>query len=141
MANYMNQIAELLGVELGESFKIVDDNGDKSYNYYRLTDKKGIESSKDDVNWEETIAGTRMLRYLLIGEARIIKLPWKPQDNERYYTPFIATNPRNMYDEYYWENDDVDIERYRMGLVCKTSVEAVELTQKMLAVVQEQAVE
>lgn len=139
MANYMGEIAGLLGVELGESFKIVDDNSGKYHNYYRLTEEKGIEVSDDNADWEAAIAG--VLKWLLMGDARIIKLPWKPQENERYYTPFIATNPRNMYDEYYWEDDDVDIDRYRMGLVCKTSEEAVAMTKKMLATVQEQAVE
>ena len=139
MANYMNQIAGLLGVELGESFKVVDDIGGKYHDYYRLTEKKGIEVSNDNADWEA--AAALVLKWLLIGTARIVKLPWKPQENERYYTPFIATNPRNMYDEYYWEDDDVDIDRYRMGLVCKTSEEAVAMTKKMLAAVQEQAVE
>ncbi len=139
MANYMREIAGLLGVELGESFKIVDDNSGKYHNYYRLTEEKGIEVSDDNADWEMAIAG--VLKWLLMGDARIIKLPWKPQENERYYTPFIATNPRNMYDEYCWEDDDVDIDRYRMGLVCKTSEEAVAMTKKMLTMVQEQAVE
>lgn len=139
MANYMREIAGLLGVELGESFKIVDDNSGKYHNYYRFTEEKGIEVSDDNADWEMAIAG--VLKWLLMGDARIIKLPWKPQEDEKYYVPFIAAKPINMYDEHYWENDDVDIERYRMGLVCKTSEEAVAMTKKMLAAVQEQAVE
>lgn len=139
MANYMREIAGLLGVELGESFKIVDDNSGKYHNYYRFTEEKGIEVSDDNADWEMAIAG--VLKWLLMGDARIIKLPWKPQEDEKYYVPFIATKPINMYDVHYWENDDVDIERYRMGLVCKTSEEAVAMTKKMLAAVQEQAVE
>lgn len=139
MANYMREIAGLLVVELGESFKIVDDNSGKYHNYYRLTEEKGIEVSDDNADWEMAIAG--VLKWLLMGDARIIKLPWKPQEDEKYYVPFIATKPINMYDEHYWENDDVDIERYRMGLVCKTEEEAVAMTKKMLAAVQEQAVE
>lgn len=136
--NHMTEVAKILGVELGEAFNIVDDNG-KYDSYYRITEENGIEVSDDNADWDMAIAGA--LKWLLTGEARIIKLPWKPQENERYYIPFIATNPRNMYDEYYWENDDVDIDRYRMGLVCKTSEEAVKMTKKMLAAVQGQAVE
>lgn len=140
MTNHMAEVAKILGVELGEVFRIVIvyENGDeyKYRNYYRLTEKGGIEVSDDNITWDIDIAG--VLMWLLLGNTRIVKLPWKPQEDERYYTPFIATNPRNMYDEFYWENDDVDIERYRMGLVCKTSVEAVELAKKMLAVINEQ---
>lgn len=139
MANYMREIAGLLGVELGESFKIVDDNSGKYHNYYRFTEEKGIEVSDDNADWEMAIAG--VLKWLLMGDARIIKLPWKPQEDEKYYVPFIATKPIDMYDEHYWENDDVDIARYRMGLVCKTEEEAVAMTKKMLTAVQEQAVE
>lgn len=65
MANYMREIAGLLGVELGESFKIVDDNNGKYHNYYRLTEKKGIEVSDDNVDWEAAIAG--VLKWLLMG--------------------------------------------------------------------------
>lgn len=139
MANYMRKIAGLLGVELGESFKIVDDNVGKYPNYYRISEKNGVEVSENNADWE--VALTWVLTHILLGKVRIVKLPWEPQENERYYIPFIATNPRNMYDEYYWENDDVDKERYLMGLVCKTSEEAVTMTKKMLTAVQEQAVE
>lgn len=96
MANYMREIAGLLGVELGESFKIVDDNSGKYHNYYRFTEEKGIEVSDDNADWEMAIAG--VLKWLLMGDARIIKLPWKPQEDEKYYVPFIATKPINMYD-------------------------------------------
>ena len=139
MANYMNQIAGLLGVELGESFEIVDDNSGKYHNYYRLTDENGIEASNDNADW--AAAASVVLKWILMGEIRIIKLLWKPQEDERYYTPCIATHPRYMYDEHYWENDEVDIERYRMGLVCKTAEEAVAMTKKILAAVQGQVVE
>lgn len=139
MVNYMREIAGLLGVELGESFKIGDDNIGKYHNYYRLTEENGVETSDNNDVWEVATAGA--LKRLIMGEFRIVKLPWKPQEDEKYYVPFIATKPINMYDEHYWENDDVDIERYRMGLVCKTEEEAVAMTKKMLTAVQEQAVE
>lgn len=87
MTNYMREIASLLGVELGESFKLVDDNGGKYHNYYRFTNEKGIEESDDNANWESAIPG--ILKWILMGEIRIIKLPWKPKMSERYYIPCI----------------------------------------------------
>ena len=51
-----------------------------------------------------------------------------------YYVP-IDINPQNMYEEYYWDNDDVDIKYYRMGLVCNTPEEAIAKTRRILATV------
>ena len=40
-----------------------------------------------------------------------------------------------MYEEYYWDNDDVDIKYYHMGLVCNTPEEAIAKTRRILATV------
>lgn len=133
--NCMAEVAKALGLELEEVFRI---DGDE--HYFRLTDTGlGMSMCSDNKNW--FAAPINALNGLLLGENEIIKLPWKPQEGEQYYMPFVAINPGNMYDEYCWENEDIDIKRYRMGLVCKTSEEAVAMTKKMLAAVQEQAVE
>lgn len=116
MTNYMREIASLLGVELGESFKLVDDNGGKYHNYYRFTNEKGIEESDDNANWESAIPG--ILKWILMGEIRIIKLPWKPKMNEIYYTPSISNIVG--YNHFHWVEDDMDIRYYNSGLVCKT---------------------
>lgn len=133
MANYMTEVAKMFGVELGEVFKIVDDNSGKYHNYYRLTEEKGIEVSDDNADWDAAIAG--VLKWLLMGDVRIVKLPWKPQIREKYYVPRIAIRPKDRYYWYHWQNSDADIKRYDMGIVCKTSEEAVALTKKMLMVV------
>lgn len=135
MANYMTEVAKMFGVELGEIFKVTDDDSGKYHNYYRFTEKKGIEVSEDNVKWEVDTAGALVLQWLLIGVARIVKLPWKPQEDEKYYVPNIATTPTYMYVEHYWLNEDIDMKRYRMGLVCKTKEEATAMTKKMLMVV------
>lgn len=138
MANYMREIAGLLGVELGESFKIVDDNSGKYHNYYRLTEEKGIEVSDDNADWE--MATSVVLKRLLMGDARIIKLPWKPSHGDEYWTPIVnqvATS--TLWSK--WSNSDNDNYRYEHGLICRTKEEAVAMTKKMLAAVQEQAVE
>lgn len=133
--NCMAEVATALGLELEEVFRI---DGDE--HYFRLTDTGlGMSIGSDIKNW--FAAPINALNGLLLGENEIIKLPWRPQEDEKYYVPFIATKPMNMYDEYYWENDDVDIKRYRMGLVCKTKEEAVAMTKKILTAVQGQAVE
>ena len=140
MANHMAEVAKLLGVELGESFKITSDTqgdypGDYQ-KYYRFTENNCFETSVDGVKWGT--ATVRVLRGILMGDARIIKLPWKPQRGKQYYIPCISTQQKCMYFSYYWTNDDINIEHYRMGLVCKTPEEAIALTEKMLEAINEQ---
>lgn len=133
MANHMSEVAELLEVELGEAFQI-DNCRSVAEMYYRLTED-GLEQS-DTPNGEWNEGDEWILALLLTGEADIIQLPWKPQDGKQYYTPRITVYSENMYDIFCWDSD-YDKERYRMGLVCKTSAEAIKLAKKMLAVAKE----
>ena len=135
--NYMAEVAGLFGVELGEVFKVTDDDSGKYHNYYRFTEKKGIEVSDDNIKWEANTTEVLVLKWLLIGVARIVKLPWKPRKGEKYYIPYISTQQKGMHVTYYWNNDHIDIEHYRMGLVCKTPEEAVAITMRMLDTVKE----
>ena len=141
--NYMAEVAKLLGVELGESFKITSDTqgdypGDYQ-NYYRFTENNCFETSVDGVKWET--ATVIVLRGILMGDTRIVKLPWRPwrpQIREKYYVPRIAVRPEDRHYYYYWSNSGVDIKRYDMGIVCKTPEEAIALTEKMLVAINEQ---
>lgn len=136
MTNYMREIASLLGVELGESFKLVDDNGGKYHNYYRFTNEKGIEESDDNANWESAIPG--ILKWILMGEIRIIKLPWKPKMSEKYYIPCIHHAESSMCSVFPWYGGKIDNKFYQLGLVCKTREEAVAMTKKMITMIQEE---
>ena len=134
--NHMAEVAKIFGVELGESFKITSGIQDDYQSYYRFTESNGIEISDDGVTWKMTSVAT-LLKYLLMGDIRIVKLPWKPREGEKYYVPRIAFQPENRHSYYYWGNSGFDIERYKMGIVCKTPEEAIALTKKMLAVAKE----
>ena len=133
MANYMKEIAGLLGVELGESFKIVDNNSGKYHNYYRLTEEKGIEVSDDNANWEMAIAG--VLKWLLMGDARIIKLPWKPAKYNSYYYPCL--DYEDLWGCSTWDDTQIDKDRLKHGIIFKTKEEAIVFAQRMLVVVKE----
>lgn len=135
--NYMAKVAKLLGVELGESFKITSDTGGDYQKYYRLTENNWIEFSDDGVEWKMTTAAA-LLKYILMGDIRIVKLPWRPREGEKYYVPRIAIRPEDRHYYYYWSNSGVDIKRYDMGIVCKTKEEAAALTEKMLEAINEQ---
>lgn len=78
--NFIPEIARMLGVELGEEFKI------KGYDglTYKLTDN-GLELTTVDgqkTKWFDHGA----LNSLLKGKMEIVKLPWKPKKGETYYT-------------------------------------------------------
>ena len=134
--NCMAEVAKLLGVELRETFKIADDIFGEHPKYYRFAENVCLEASNDGGKWETADAG--VLEDILMGDVRIIKLPWKPREGEKYYVPRIAIRPEDRHYYYYWDNDGVDIKRYDMGLVCKTKEEAIALTEKMLVAINEQ---
>ena len=126
MANYMKEVTMLLGLELSEEFHIDEHKGK-----FRITEN-GVEVFYDDgEGWRPSVVVP--LESILTGR-HTIKRKWKPKKGDIYYVP-IDINPQNMYEEYYWDNDDVDIKYYRMGLVCNTPEEAIAKTRRILATV------
>ena len=132
--NYMAEVAKLLGVELGESFKITSDTqgdypGDYQ-KYYRFTENNCFETSVDGVKWET--ATVIVLRGILIGGTRIIKLPWRPSRGDVYYMPSVTSIGK--YIKLFWTGSRNDEGSYQQGLVLRTKKEAVELAEEMLDV-------
>lgn len=131
IANHMAEIAKLIGLELGESFRVGNDDSLKSY-YFRFTNI-GLEFStanEDDV-W--VTANSYTLFSLLRGELAVIKLPWKPKMEGKYYIPCIHCNESCLFSVCYWCGDSADEKFYQLGLVCKTREEAIAMTKKMIA--------
>ena len=131
--NHMAEVAKMFGVELGESFKITSDTHGDYHRYYQFTDKKGFETSVDGLKWET--AAAVVLRGILMGDIRIVKLPWKPKMDEKYYIPSIFD--WDFYKYNFWLNDEHDEKFYKRGLVFKTKEEAIEMSKKMLAMAKE----
>ena len=67
MANYMEQVAQMLGVELEEEFNVY-----KSKIVNKFTEDGIVSYSKDNQNW---IRNYYLLENLLIGYTEIIKKP------------------------------------------------------------------
>ena len=134
--NRMAEVAKMFGVKLRETFKIADDIFGEHPKYYRFAENVCLEASNDSAKWETADAG--VLEDILLGDIRIIKLPWKPQIREKYYIPRIAIRPKDRYYWYHWQNSDADMNRYNIGIVCKTPEEAIALTEKMLVAVKEE---
>lgn len=67
--NYMKQVAEMLGVELEEEFKINDLNG-----RFKISDKGVMICFISNGEWKK--ADSRTLEYLLRGLREIEKMPF-----------------------------------------------------------------
>ena len=126
--NCMAEVAKMFGVELGEVFKVTDDTNGYYHRYYQFTDKKGLKTSIDGVDWETAAAAT--LRDILMGDIRIVKLPWEPRDNEHYFIPEITTP--EMFGYLRWTNDHVDNHMYKHGLICRTKEEAIRKAELLM---------
>lgn len=108
--NYMEQIAQMLGVELGEEFKIKDPKNGVILNIIFKFDNSGLvrRAPKLEQIWTP-VSGT--LRQLLIGVFEIVKKPWKPKKDEKYY----YVSPLKEIVQTYFYEDHNDIMRYVLG--------------------------
>ena len=79
--NLIPQIAQMLGVKLGEEFEI---KGRKGVAYKFIIDELIVSGSN---NAEHGYTSANMvLASLVRGDAEIVKLPWKPKKGDVYYT-------------------------------------------------------
>lgn len=80
--NLIPQIAKMLGVEIGEEFKV------DRYEYDGLTFKfaENMLMSRSDLKGAEWGITYVILSELLGGDAEIVKIPWKPKMYEEYWT-------------------------------------------------------
>ena len=134
MNNYMKQIADMLGVELDEEFRIKEVS--PAY-YYKFSDRRLLlyVRDKDGRLIGSCDAKPQTLEYLLTGKYTIIKMPWKPAENEIYFIPRIDKPEMACWN--IWGNSKTDISRYNLGIVCKAKKDAVAIAKKMLAAIKE----
>ena len=116
MSNYMEKVAEMLGVKLGERFRI---NGKVFW-----LDKDGIRSDTGG-----RYAG--LLNCLLTGEYTIEKLPWKPKNGDDYFVGTMGCSASTNS----WRGDYFDYALYYTGNCFRTREEALthapEITEKL----------
>ena len=107
--NYMPEIAKMLGVEVGEIFKMTDYNS-----LYRFTER-GLEF-KGTAGW----CLSERIEWLLTGRNEILKLPLQPKEGDRYYFP--ATDFQYSCPET-WDNHPIDFALKEAGMAFKTKEE------------------
>lgn len=113
--NYMEQVANMLGVEIGEEFKVRCQDGELSARFYIIDD--GLyEQCKD----ETPLVNSALLRDLLIGRCEIIKLPWKPKGEDSYW----YYSELHILEKSVWDGALFDLALYKLGKLYRTYEEA-----------------
>lgn len=122
--NLMPRIAEMLGVEIGERFKV----SQKDSEIYYFTDAAFLKQVNDaesedfvsDLEEEDLL----VLYYLLSGKETVVKLPWEPKEDEQYWTISFVKNHHPYVENYIWNSDDMDFLKLKLGMVYRTKAEA-----------------
>ena len=136
MKNYMSEVAKLLGVELGERFKVKEAGTDNTRNsVYKLTEKGLYITANCDGEERTGTAGTELVK-LLTGRDEIVKLPWKPKYLQTYY--YVAVDGKIQ--SRAWLDNTSDIIFYAYGdcFLTKSEAEthAPEILKKMKEVLE-----
>ena len=101
--NLIPEIAEKLGVELGEEFKLKSNEAGEYDEIYRF-DKNAALQMKNRCGWGMSCR----LADVLAGKIEIIKLPFKPKKWETYYLVGWNSEQLISVSSVIWMNDDVD---------------------------------
>ena len=124
--NLIPEIAKMLGVDLGEEFKI------KGYDglTYKLTDN-GLElTAVDDQKTKWFDHGA--LNSLLKGKMEIVKLPWKPGFEDEFYT-FTLVYGKWKVCVGWWENEPHYYALLDKGWIYRSRAEAEAALPKVAA--------
>ena len=121
MANLIPQIAEMLGLQLGEEFKI---KGAADWMLFHFDDtglKVKASDLKDNLS---DMVDDAILARLLAGHLEIVKLQWRPKFGDRYFG-FFVFNGKLMITRYdIWRGTLEEEAQYKCGWIFCTRKEA-----------------
>lgn len=126
--NLIPEIAQMLGVEIGEEFEI---KGRKGVAYKFIIDEL-IVSGSNNAEHGYTSANM-MLASLVRGDAEIVKLPWKPKEGECYYTFIYNCYHKWCVWQQRWSNHPFDLVLLEKGWVYRSREEAEAVLPKVAA--------
>lgn len=115
MENYMEQVAKMLGVEMGEKFKTLWTDGRDPYN-------ETVYCFKDDGLYD-VYADTqahRILTCLLTGSVVVKHNPWKPEFDGLFWTVFQDGTCAHVN----WYDSLDNLNCYKIGNCYRTKEEA-----------------
>lgn len=87
--NYYEQVAEMLGLELGQEFSLTKPNGKKVDRVsYKITEDGIYFQASKNGAWMAEPADT--LDFVLIGEFNVLPKPWKPKYKKAFWYYSVA---------------------------------------------------
>ena len=118
--NLIPEIAKMLGVEMGEEFKIKHfDELTYSFGGDGLKEKF---DNRPKTGW--TTANTA-LGGLLSGKMEVVKLPWKPKEGETYWTFILYDSDIRLgIEPHKWLDDIFDFALFKAGWIYRSYEEA-----------------
>lgn len=116
--NLIPEIAKMLGVELGEAFKVKDEDALT----YRFTDD-GLKITYDGGVEISNISTNSAFVNLVDGQDEVVKLSWKPKKGEDYYT-FGGSDGGWRVSQQHWTYHPFDLALFEKGWVYRTRAEA-----------------
>ena len=126
MANYMPEVAKMLGVELGDKFRIKNLNGEIMGT--AIIDECGFKLLEYNVNYTNSCF-QYALENLLTGEYIIERKPWKPKDDEEYQLVNHCGDVISLS----WIDNFLCITNYKIGNCYRTKEEAEANRDKWIA--------
>lgn len=125
--NLIPAIIQMLGVEIGEKFKVKGDD-ELTYRFdsdgLKITHYSGIEIAEISAN----VAFVNLVN----GKDEIIKLPWKPKAGDEYYS-FGCAREAWFVRKQQWTNHPLDLALLGKGWVYRTKEEAEAALPKVAA--------
>ena len=125
--NLLPGIAKMLGVELGEEFKV---KGDDELTYVFTDD--GLKVTFGDGIEISTIATNSAFVALVKGQDEIVK-EWKPKKGELCYSFGYRNRPKWGVSQQIWEKHPANIALFEKGCVYRTRAEAEAALPKVAA--------
>ena len=118
MKNYMKEVANMFGVEIGEEFEIIFPDTSTCHATAMFTNEgvKVVNTNVYDVCNLKAYA----LTHLLNGNYDIKRKPWKPKFEEKYFSIGVD----GTVEDGVWLNDFLDYSLYKIGNCYRTIDEA-----------------
>lgn len=121
--NLIPEIAKMLGVEVGEEFKLKQTTGDiksAKYRFRNIGDQIIYERTDFCGDW--TMCSAEEVGLLVLGKHEIVKLPFKPKDGDLYYWVSIVRTPK--VEKKCYRRETFDYTNKYCGNCFRTEVEA-----------------
>ena len=115
--NLIPEIAKLLGVEIGEEFKVIDTHENECT--VRFIENNLQVFDELDKNWRDF---ARAVGLIVSGEYEVIKLPWKPKLNDVFWT-YACNDFVVCWNK--WDGSAQQLAELKCGMVFRTEAEAL----------------